>query len=179
MISFKDFSNRKEWYLDGKLHRDDGPAIECVNGYKLWYQYGQLHRFDGPAVEASNGDKCWYQNGKRHRVDGHAAEYGNGDKFWYLDGKLHRIDGPAIEYIDGTFRWFIDECELSLPDINTHQIQRLFSIALALSPLELPPYIILWILEWSDTYISTLPPISVVKMLEGIRNSRNRIKVPI
>ena len=27
----------KEWLLDGKLHRIDGPAIEYANGYKEWY----------------------------------------------------------------------------------------------------------------------------------------------
>ena len=27
----------KEWYLNDKLHREDGPAIEYDNGYKAWY----------------------------------------------------------------------------------------------------------------------------------------------
>jgi hypothetical protein len=27
----------KHWYLNGKLHREDGPAIEYSNGYKAWY----------------------------------------------------------------------------------------------------------------------------------------------
>ena len=27
----------KEWYLDGKYHRVDGPAIEYANGSKHWY----------------------------------------------------------------------------------------------------------------------------------------------
>ena len=27
----------KEWYLNGKLHREDGPAIEYPSGYKAWY----------------------------------------------------------------------------------------------------------------------------------------------
>ena len=27
----------KLWYLDGKLHREDGPAIEFPDGYKEWY----------------------------------------------------------------------------------------------------------------------------------------------
>ena len=27
----------KEWYLNGKRHREDGPAIECSNGVKFWY----------------------------------------------------------------------------------------------------------------------------------------------
>tara|TARA_R110002124_G_scaffold275368_1_gene445684 strand:- start:271 stop:513 length:243 start_codon:yes stop_codon:yes gene_type:complete len=30
-------SGTKKWYLNGKLHREDGPAIECVDGLKCWY----------------------------------------------------------------------------------------------------------------------------------------------
>jgi hypothetical protein len=54
----------KEWYLNGKRHREDGPAFEC-----------------------SSGDKQWYLNGKRHREDGPAHEYSNGEKEWWLDGE--------------------------------------------------------------------------------------------
>ena len=64
------------------------------NGDKHWYLNGNLHRVDGPAVEWSDGSKEWYLNGKRHRVDGPAIECSNGDKFWWLNGKRHRVDGP-------------------------------------------------------------------------------------
>ena len=30
-------NGNKSWYLNGKLHREDGPAIECVNGSKYWW----------------------------------------------------------------------------------------------------------------------------------------------
>jgi hypothetical protein len=55
-----------EWRLNGKLHREDGPAVEFLNGAKYWYLNGVLHREDGPAVELSNGTKKWYLNGKLH-----------------------------------------------------------------------------------------------------------------
>jgi hypothetical protein len=36
--SCKTYSNGdKEWYLDGRLHRIDGPAIERANGHKEWW----------------------------------------------------------------------------------------------------------------------------------------------
>jgi hypothetical protein len=54
----------KCWYLDGKRHREDGPAIEYSNGAKEWYLNGKLHREDGPAVEYSDGTKFWYLNGE-------------------------------------------------------------------------------------------------------------------
>ena len=53
----------KFWRLNGKLHREDGPAIECANGTKCWYLNGEYHREDGPAVECSSGTKFWYLNG--------------------------------------------------------------------------------------------------------------------
>ena len=56
-------------------------------GAKKWHFAGVLHREDGPAIEKVNGDKYWWFNGKLHREDGPAAEYINGAKLWYLDGK--------------------------------------------------------------------------------------------
>ena len=77
----------KEWFLNGELHREDGPAIERSNGDKWWYLNGELHREDGPAVEDPNGYKAWYLNGKEHREDGPAVEYSDGDKWWFLNGE--------------------------------------------------------------------------------------------
>ena len=53
-------TDRTEWYLNGKLHREDGPAVEWRNGYKVWFLNGQRHREDGPAMESSNGYKEWW-----------------------------------------------------------------------------------------------------------------------
>ena len=75
------------WYLKNKLHREDGPAVECADGTKYWYINGQRHREDGPAVEYADGDKCWYINNQRHREDGPAIEYASGPKEWYVNGK--------------------------------------------------------------------------------------------
>jgi hypothetical protein len=58
-----------------------------TNGDKYWYLNGKLHREDGPAVEYSDGNKFWWLNGKRHREDGPAMEWANGDEFWYLNGE--------------------------------------------------------------------------------------------
>ena len=77
----------KRWYLNGKLHREDGPAVECANRDKAWYLNGKCHREDGPAFECANGTKFWYLNDKRHREDGPAIEFADGTKYWYVDGK--------------------------------------------------------------------------------------------
>lgn len=31
----------KYHYVNGQLHREDGPAIELPNGYKFWFLYGR------------------------------------------------------------------------------------------------------------------------------------------
>ena len=35
-----------------------------ANGYKGWYLNDKLHREDGPAIEYVSGDKWWYLNGE-------------------------------------------------------------------------------------------------------------------
>jgi len=76
----------KRYYLNDKLHREDGPAVEWKNGNKWWYRHGRLHREDGPAFEEGwDGSKYWYINGERHREDGPAIEFANGVKFYYLN----------------------------------------------------------------------------------------------
>ena len=75
-----------EWRLNGKLHREDGPAVELFNGCKSWYLHGQRHREDGPASEYPGRSRSWYIRDERHRMDGPAIELVNGSKFWYFEG---------------------------------------------------------------------------------------------
>ena len=60
-----DDNGDKEWFLNGKLHRVDGPAVEYADGSKRWYIDGKRHRIDGPAIEYANGTKCWYLDGNK------------------------------------------------------------------------------------------------------------------
>jgi len=74
-----------------------------ASGNKFWYFNGKLHREDGPAIEGANGDKEWCLNGELHREDGPAIEYADGDKFWYLNGEEvteeehKRLTSPIVE----------------------------------------------------------------------------------
>jgi hypothetical protein len=105
----------ERWYLNGKLHREDGPAVILANGTKGWYLNGELHREDGPAIERTYGTKEWYLNGKLHRGDGPAVEWMSGTKTkeWYLNDKRHREDGPAVEFTDGKKEWWLNGRQLS------------------------------------------------------------------
>ena len=88
----------KAWYLNDKLHREDGPAIEAVDGTKYWIINGRFHREDGPAMEDSDGSKEWYYNGVPHRMDGPAMELANGFRGWFYHGK--RIHCKTKEEFD-------------------------------------------------------------------------------
>tara|TARA_R110000851_G_scaffold107466_1_gene227714 strand:+ start:28 stop:1299 length:1272 start_codon:yes stop_codon:yes gene_type:complete len=102
------------WWLNGRYHREDGPAVEEGDGTKQWYLNGVRHREDGPATERSDGTIEWYLNGERHREDGPAYEYSDGVKVWFLNGERHRADGPAVEdpTVDGAGRsyeqWYLN-----------------------------------------------------------------------
>ena len=103
------WEGRKEWYLNGQRHREDGPAVEWATGRKEWYLNGKLHREDGPAVEWKHGSKEWYLNNQLHREDGPAVEWYDGDKEWYLNGKLYTEE----EFIKAT-----NPVELSVAEIE-------------------------------------------------------------
>jgi hypothetical protein len=78
-------TDRTEWRTeDGKLHRDDGPAVEYADGTQVWYINGQKHREDGPAY-IIGGTSYWYKYGKIHREDGPAIECDTGEKYYYLE----------------------------------------------------------------------------------------------
>lgn len=38
-----------KWYLNGELHREDGPAVTTVEGDCWYMRNGLIHREDGPA----------------------------------------------------------------------------------------------------------------------------------
>ena len=96
------------WYLNGQLHRTDGPAEIWFDRTQFWWLNGQRHRADGPAVIYDDGSQFWYLNGQLHRTDGPAEIWYDGSQFWWLNGKLHREDGPAVFYPNGTQRWYLN-----------------------------------------------------------------------
>ena len=79
------------WYKDEKctgLHREDEPAVERVDGgYRAWYLNGKRHREDGPAIVWASGDQMWWLNGERHRIDGPAIIWADSSKEWYIHGE--------------------------------------------------------------------------------------------
>ena len=92
----------KQWHLNNKLHRTDGPAVI------YYYPSGNI---------SSRG---WWINGKKHKIDGPAyIEYIDSNKHfiyneeWYVDGK--RIHPEE----------WLEENNYSLPLNNDQQIELL------------------------------------------------------
>jgi hypothetical protein len=108
----------QRWCLNGKLHREDGPAIIYADGARCWYQNDELHREDGPAIIYADGTQHWYLNNKRHREDGPAIIYADGTQHWFLNNKRHREDGPAVIRPDGYQEWclYLNDTQISLTD---------------------------------------------------------------
>lgn len=92
------------WYLNGKRHREDGPAFEKTNGHKEWWFNGKKHRSGGPAVEWQHALKEWFFNGQRHREDGPAVEWDSGHKQWFLHD---------IEYTEQEYQQWLDKKNLN------------------------------------------------------------------
>jgi hypothetical protein len=69
-----------------KINKSGIKIKTSKNGTRECFLNGELHREDGPAVERSNGYKAWFLNGKRHREDGPASEYASGTKLWWING---------------------------------------------------------------------------------------------
>ena len=79
---------RRYYNSDGRIHREDGPAVEYADGTKVWLINGLRHREDGPAVEIAGSTaihtRLWYfhgqlltkiKHGKMVRAEARKAEF--------------------------------------------------------------------------------------------------------
>jgi hypothetical protein len=89
-----------------------------IEGFIYWFKEGKLHREDGPAVIYPGGIKeCWYYNDIKHRVDGPAVITKDFEEEWFFHGKLHREDGPAIiHYYNREKEWWLNDHYLTKED---------------------------------------------------------------
>ena len=60
---------RITYRLNGKCHREDGPAIIEADGSQIWYLNGKCHRLDGPAVIQADGTQEWWLNNTKYSFD--------------------------------------------------------------------------------------------------------------
>ena len=69
------------------------PAFEGSDGAKYWYLNGKLHREDGPSIICCNGSKCWHLNGKKVTEEEHKRRTSKAT----CSGKVVEIDGVKYE----------------------------------------------------------------------------------
>jgi hypothetical protein len=114
------------------MSKKEWPKCEIdEDGNKFWRnEAGEWHREDGPAIEWVDGAKTWCRNGKCHREDGPAVEGISGHKEWYINGLLHRKDGPAIEWANGTKEWFENGMWFKIEKKRKSKLSRILSIIL-------------------------------------------------
>jgi hypothetical protein len=58
----EEFTGDLSDYVDRNTHREDGPAIIWDDGGRAWWLNGKCHRTDGPAIE-DNGSASWWFEG--------------------------------------------------------------------------------------------------------------------
>jgi hypothetical protein len=61
-----DMVGNEYWYNDEQeLHRENEPAIVYISGATIYFLNGKKHREDGPAIDFQN-IKEWYINGVQY-----------------------------------------------------------------------------------------------------------------
>jgi|ERR1700691_2908374 len=99
-------------FLDDKPKNYTG-IVEYSDGKIIYYLNGKWHREDGPAIIWNNSDIEYYLNGKLHREDGPAVIWNDGIQKYYLNGKCHRVDGPAVIRKDGIQKYYINDKDIT------------------------------------------------------------------
>jgi hypothetical protein len=97
IVKIDEYGN-KRWYLNGNLHRTDGPAVEYADGSKFWYLNGNLHRTDGPAMEYADGSKEWYLNDKDYTEADWRKQLNKLNKATCV-GKIVEVDGVKYKLV--------------------------------------------------------------------------------
>lgn len=65
---YEDKNGDIHYYAKGILHNENGPAFIGIDGYKEYLVNGKWHRIDGPAIVYSSTKKYeWWING--YRID--------------------------------------------------------------------------------------------------------------
>ena len=103
---FKYFDGLIEWYKNGRLHSPDNntPAISFLGKYESYYKDGRVHRDNGPAIINYNSDGTiakeeFYNDGYYHSNSGPSIKEENYEVYHHY-GKRHREDGPAVVHKD-------------------------------------------------------------------------------
>lgn len=118
-----DSYDKSEYYKNGMLHRDEGPALK-TSTQEAYYKHGVLHRDgDMPAVVHFITDEkdnrkllCqeFYKEGVLHREKGPAIMWANGSYQHYQNGLMHNASGVACHSVEtGQSEYWLEGKEMS------------------------------------------------------------------
>ena len=87
------------YFLDGKVHRINGPAvISSDHELFIWVKNGKVHRDDLPAVESHDDSlQIYYEEGFKHRVNGPAQIYRGQKEYWIYGKQYTDLDAYTNE----------------------------------------------------------------------------------
>jgi hypothetical protein len=71
-------------------------TVKVTKNYVAWYLNGKLHRTDGPAIEHSDGDKEWYLNG----IELTEEEFNERTNPCTINNKTVEIDGTKYKLME-------------------------------------------------------------------------------
>jgi hypothetical protein len=105
-----EYENRTEYRNEqGKLHRENGPAVLYKNGTVFYYKNGLIHREDGPAIMFADGERHYYINGSIHNENGPAIIFANGKKEYriYVGTDSRGYDFHAVYNSENTIKYSV------------------------------------------------------------------------
>ena len=102
----KCYEGRAEWWVDGKRHRDNAPAVEWSDGDYDYFHRGKRHRLNGPAISRLGN------NLQRDFPNQPPKDY----LCMYVNGKPYSNEP---EFNDAVVHW------LSYKDVTREEIQQL------------------------------------------------------
>lgn len=97
---------------NGVLHNPYGPAKIRKDGSYRWEINGKLHREDGPAFICPSGKDFRHQRDDDGVPVGVEPEIECPIEAWYTHGKKHNPKGPAVKWLDGRQEYWLDGEEL-------------------------------------------------------------------
>jgi hypothetical protein len=102
-----------KWMVNGKYHREDGPAIISPDGTAHWMINGKHHRENGPAyvgfISGRNWELKWIKNGVLNRYPEPAVvSYADTPVFYYNGKRVSNLEGLRTLEKTGV-KWEADE----------------------------------------------------------------------
>jgi hypothetical protein len=79
------------------------------DGDNVYFLNDKLHRTNGPAIEYVSGSKCWYLNGFEHNDKGPSGVYDTHLKLWHINNKHQTLKNTTTTLKPQIFQYQLNE----------------------------------------------------------------------